>query len=56
MSACYSKVGTHCNKKARFSDSLMLRALVAVCVGLAAMSRLDLSIENFAIENCDLVD
>ena len=50
MSAHSSKVRTHCNEWARFSDSLMLRALAAVSVGLVGTSRLDLSMVNFALK------
>ena len=49
MSARCSEVGTRCNEQARFSDSLMLRALATASVGLAATSKLGLRIVNFAL-------
>ena len=55
LSAHCSEVGTRCNESARFSDSLMLRALASASVGLAAISRLGLRIVNY-FESCDLVD
>ena len=49
MSARYSEVGTCYKEQVRFSDSLMLRALAAMSVGLAATSRLGLRIINFIL-------
>ena len=49
MTARCSEVGTRCNEQAQFSESLILRALVAVSLGLAAMSRLGLRIANFPL-------
>ena len=49
MSAGCSEIRTRCNKQARFSDSLMLRALATVSVGLAATSRLSLKMVNFSL-------